>query len=175
MAGGTAFDLVCPMFIEIGTSFFHVALQAGLLFKASQLLASGRFMGVMAGSAGQDSFSEAMALIKIELSQYILMAGGTGFYGKIGLIFRKGMNGVAGCTIMATSAMRAGGEKACLGMMTAQTNFIFGGRFLFRSKGKNGFFCPFLKMFFSPLMTDSAIFFLMRSALEIFDHSLMAG
>jgi hypothetical protein len=40
MAGGTTFDLVCPMLIKIGSSFFHVTLQAGLLFKASQLLAT---------------------------------------------------------------------------------------------------------------------------------------
>jgi hypothetical protein len=37
-------------------------------------------MGIVAGSAGQDAFSEAMALVEIELSQYIFMTGGAGFY-----------------------------------------------------------------------------------------------
>ncbi len=78
---GTSFDTGRFMLINKGTAFIGMAFKAGLMFKSSKPFPDSRSMGVMAGSALQNSFLQPVPLIQLKFRVNIRVTTDTPFAG----------------------------------------------------------------------------------------------
>lgn len=90
-----AFNPGSLVFINEGAGFVPVTIKAGFVFKSRQLFPDSRSMNIMATGTFQNPFQQPVALIELELCQYIFMTTGTHFGFKSGHGVSFFMNAVA--------------------------------------------------------------------------------
>ncbi len=124
MTDSTAFDALGLVFKEVRTTLVRVAAETLVVFESTDSHPGRWFMRIMAGSAGQNPFLQAMPLIELKLSQNLLVAESTIFFGfwaeEIWGSF-WGMKAMASCAVKRSFGVRTAEEARTVLVMTIQT------------------------------------------------------
>ena len=164
------------MFEEERPAFVRVALQAGLVFEASQSFPRRRFMGIVTGSTLEYSLLEPVSLIQLKLRIDIFVTGKAAFCGAC--IQESGfwisMNGMARCAVHGCFSVRAGEKPGIILSVACDTFLRFFISQIFSFKSKDIGSAAFIHMRFSvAVAAGAALHWGMRVGSEGCGHIFM--